>query len=218
MAARQGSLGALALSLLAAAAHHPNLGRGPRCPHQQRRTRRAGDQRVGDRGVDRLGPDRLAHTTDPYARLALDRLTYTGLPVGILSRDWLRLLREATPSYAAQPYQQLAAANRAAGHDGEVRRILIAQRQAQIDRGAADRADLGLRLSALAGTTDPGGGGHNRSGARAYPRRPRRRCPHRPTLGGQPLPGGGAGRGRPGRWPAVDQDRDPGPLDTCPAL
>jgi hypothetical protein len=47
---------------------------------------------------------------------------------------WPHLLREATPSYAAQPYQQFAGAYRAAGHDGEVRSILIAQRQDQIDR------------------------------------------------------------------------------------
>jgi hypothetical protein len=90
--------------------------------------------RIG--GVLEFAPVRLEHTADPQARLALDGLTYAGLPKGISSDDWLRLLREATPSYAAQPYQQFAAAHRAAGHDGEVRRILMAQRQAQLDRGA----------------------------------------------------------------------------------
>jgi hypothetical protein len=90
--------------------------------------------RVG--GVLEFAPARLEHTADPQARLALDGLTYAGLPVGIASRDWLRLLREATKSYAAQPYQQFAGAHRAAGHDGEVRRILMAQRQDQLDRGA----------------------------------------------------------------------------------
>jgi hypothetical protein len=98
--------------------------------------------RIG--GVLEFAPARLEHTTDPHARLALDGLTYAGLPDGISSRDWLRLLREATMSYAAQPYQQFAAAHRAAGHDGEVRRILMAQRQAQLDRraltGRAERA------------------------------------------------------------------------------
>jgi hypothetical protein len=83
-----------------------------------------------------FAPARLEHTTDPRARLALDGLTYAGLPAGIASREWLRLLREATPRYAAQPYQQFAGAHRAAGHDGEVRRTLMAQRQAQLDRGA----------------------------------------------------------------------------------
>jgi hypothetical protein len=100
------------------------------------------DARVG--GVLVFAPARLEHATDPHARLALDGLTYAGFPAGISPRDWLRLLREATPSYAAQPYQQLASAHRAAGHDGEVRRTLIAQRKDQIHRraltGRADRA------------------------------------------------------------------------------
>jgi hypothetical protein len=90
--------------------------------------------RIG--GVLEFAPARLEHTADPQARLALDGLTYTGLPARISSHDWLRLLREATPSYAAQPYQQVAAAHRAAGHDGEARKVLMAQRQAQIDRRA----------------------------------------------------------------------------------
>jgi hypothetical protein len=98
--------------------------------------------RIG--GVLVFAPARLEHTADLQARLALDGLTYAGLPEGISSRDWLRLLREATRSYAAQPYRQLASAHRAAGHDGEVRRILMTQRQDQIDRraltGRAERA------------------------------------------------------------------------------
>ena len=98
--------------------------------------------RIG--GVLEFAPARLEHTANPQARLALDGLTYTGLPAGISSSDWLRLLRQGTKSYTAQPYQQVAAAHRAAGHDGEVRRILMAQRQDQLDRGAltgrADRA------------------------------------------------------------------------------
>jgi hypothetical protein len=101
-------------------------------------------RRVRIGGALVFAPARLEHTANPQARLELDGLTYAGLPEGISSRDWLRLLREATPSYAAQPYQQFAGAHRAAGHDGEVRRILMAQRHDQIDRGAltgrADRA------------------------------------------------------------------------------
>jgi hypothetical protein len=76
----------------------------------------------------------LENTADPHALLDVDGLTYAGLPVGPTTYSWLRLLRERTPMYAAQPYQQFAAAYRAAGHDGKVRRILMAQRQAQIDR------------------------------------------------------------------------------------
>jgi hypothetical protein len=48
----------------------------------------------------------------------------------------VELIRKATPFYAAQPFQQLAAAHRAAGHDSDVRRVLMAQRRDQIRRGA----------------------------------------------------------------------------------
>ena len=71
-------------------------------------------------------------------RWNLDRLTYTGLPLDPISMGrtgWLELFRTATPAYAAQPYQQLVSVHRAAGHDRDVRQILIAQRQAQLDRG-----------------------------------------------------------------------------------
>jgi hypothetical protein len=90
--------------------------------------------RIG--GVLVFAPTRLEHTAGPRARLALDGLTYAGHPVRTSSPDWLRLLREDTRSYAAQPYQQFAAAQRAAGHDGEARKTLMAQRRDQINRGA----------------------------------------------------------------------------------
>jgi hypothetical protein len=83
-----------------------------------------------------FAPARLEHTAGLQARLALDGLTYIGLPLEISSYDWLGLLREGTRSYAAQPYQQFAGAHRAAGDDSEVRRVLMAQRRDQIDRGA----------------------------------------------------------------------------------
>ena len=52
------------------------------------------------------------------------------------------LLRKATPSYAAQPYQQLAAAYRSEGHDADARAVLMQQRRDQLDRGAlTDRRD-----------------------------------------------------------------------------
>jgi hypothetical protein len=106
------------------------------------------DVRVG--GVLVFAPERLEHTTNPQARLALDGLTYAGLPQEISSQDWLRLLREATPSYAPQPYQQFAAPHRAAGNDGDGRRALIAQQQDQIDRGGMTRGDRALaHLSGL---------------------------------------------------------------------
>jgi hypothetical protein len=49
--------------------------------------------------------------------------------------QWLILLRDGIPGYAAQPYQQLAAVHKAAGHDGDVRKILMQQRRQQIRSG-----------------------------------------------------------------------------------
>jgi hypothetical protein len=94
---------------------------------------------------------RLEHRTNSRRRLQVDGLVYSGLPERISTSEWLRLLREGTPDYAAQPYQQLAATHRAAGHDGEVRRILMAQRRDQIDRRAlTGRAERGwARLTGL---------------------------------------------------------------------
>lgn len=81
-------------------------------------------------------PDRLEHVLNPRLRLNINGLVYPGLPWGTSAREWLQLLRDGTPHYAAQPYQQLAAIHRAAGHDGDARRILIAQRRDQIRRNA----------------------------------------------------------------------------------
>ncbi|MCA1600488.1 MAG: hypothetical protein LC776_02185 [Acidobacteria bacterium] len=75
--------------------------------------------------------------SSPQHRWLLDGLTYPRLPLDPLERGtagWLDLLRTATPAYAAQPYQQLASVNQAAGHDRDVRQIHIAQRRAQLDR------------------------------------------------------------------------------------
>ena len=90
--------------------------------------------RVG--GVLEFDPARLEHLQDPRRRLAVDGLTYQGLPHVGDEHDWLELIRTATPEYAAQPYQQLAAAHRAAGHDGAARQVLIQQRRDQLARRA----------------------------------------------------------------------------------
>jgi hypothetical protein len=77
--------------------------------------------------------------SDSQHRWIVDGLTYGGLPLdpfGQGSTGWLELLRTATPAYAAQPYQQQASAYRSAGYDRDARKILIAQRQDQLDRGA----------------------------------------------------------------------------------
>ncbi|MGH3662289.1 MAG: hypothetical protein ACRDTQ_10600 [Micromonosporaceae bacterium] len=78
----------------------------------------------------------VKNLTHPRARIELDGLTYSGVPVGPDVNQWLALLREATPAYASQPYQQLAVVCRAAGHDREVRQILMEQRRQQIRRRA----------------------------------------------------------------------------------
>ncbi|MEV3856447.1 hypothetical protein AB0J38_19235 [Streptomyces sp. NPDC050095] len=69
-------------------------------------------------------------------RVSLDGMTYSGIPGGMDVQAMLALIRDGSSVYAAQPYQQLAAVYRAAGHDREVRRILMAQRRDQV-RGDA---------------------------------------------------------------------------------
>jgi hypothetical protein len=73
--------------------------------------------------------------TGPGALVDVSETTYGDLPELIGSSGWLALLRDHTPRYAAQPYQQLAAVHRAAGHDRTARDVLVAQRRDQIARG-----------------------------------------------------------------------------------
>jgi hypothetical protein len=77
-------------------------------------------------------PGLFEHVPDRNRRLAADGLTYTGVPETGSGWDWLDLLRHGTRSYAAQPYQQLAAGYRALGDDRQVREILMAQRDDQL--------------------------------------------------------------------------------------
>jgi hypothetical protein len=85
--------------------------------------------------------------SSPRHRWMINGLRYGQVPQLAAGRAaenraaWLDLLRAATPAYAAQPYQQLAAAFRAEGHDSDVRAILIAQRRDHIARGGLSRAD-----------------------------------------------------------------------------
>ena len=82
-------------------------------------------------GAFQFAPERLEHKDDSRRRLAADGLTYAGVPGRISPEDWRELLREGTPEYAAQPYQQLAAGCRALGDDRQARQTLIAQRDDQ---------------------------------------------------------------------------------------
>jgi hypothetical protein len=88
--------------------------------------------RVG--GTLGFDPARLKHATDPHRRLAVDGLTYAGVPRLISARNWRELLRHGTPYYAAQPYQQLAAGYWALGDERQARQTLMAQRDDQLAR------------------------------------------------------------------------------------
>jgi len=101
--------------------------------------------RIG--GAFDFQPERLEHKDDSHKRLRVGGLTYTGIPgpgsgPGPNSGDrWRELLREGTPAYTAQPYQQLAAGYRALGDDRQARRTLIAQRDDQLARTGTTRAE-----------------------------------------------------------------------------
>ncbi|HEY6747740.1 MAG TPA: hypothetical protein VI357_18740 [Mycobacteriales bacterium] len=76
------------------------------------------------------GEAMLQGTVVEQGDLELDGLTYRGLPgrqeVTAPERlDWLRRM----PTYAAQPYRQLAAAYQAAGHEDDARQVLVAQQR-----------------------------------------------------------------------------------------
>ncbi|MET8851487.1 hypothetical protein [Amycolatopsis sp. NPDC004625] len=75
--------------------------------------------------------------------IAVDDFTFGSL-ADLSWREWLHLIRFHTKWYAPSPYQKLAAAERAAGHDGNARHILITQQQ---DLQRRDSAALGGRLT-----------------------------------------------------------------------
>lgn len=81
------------------------------------------------------------HLGAPNRQLDVDGLTYGEAPRGVTTGEWLGLLREGTPTYRPQPYQQLATVLRATGHDSEARRVLMHQRRDQLARGSLNRAD-----------------------------------------------------------------------------
>ncbi len=97
------------------------------------------DVRVG--GVFQFAPVRLEHEGDARQRLRVEGLTYSGVPERITAAAWRTLLRDGTPAYAAQPYQQLAAGFRGLGDDLEVRQTLMAQREDQLARAATRRSE-----------------------------------------------------------------------------
>ncbi|MFD9703400.1 hypothetical protein [Lentzea sp. NPDC059081] len=71
--------------------------------------------------------------------VTLNGLTYPEPPDD--TGAWLRMFRDHTTRYEAQPYQQLAAVHRAAGHEHTARKVLIAQQ-----RDLRRRGDPGNKL------------------------------------------------------------------------
>ncbi len=76
----------------------------------------------------------------PAHRLTLSGLAYTSLHA-VDWQEWLHLIIHHTRDYRPQPYQQLAGALRASGHEFAARDVLIAQQQDLYHRG-----ELGGRL------------------------------------------------------------------------
>lgn len=92
-------------------------------------------------------PENGTRTTCENKRtVRLDEFTYGNLGEGMDWRQWLHLIRCHTPAYHASAYQRLAAVERAAGHDGTVRRILMAQ---QTDLRRRNPDALSNRLTRL---------------------------------------------------------------------
>jgi hypothetical protein len=74
-------------------------------------------------------------TCDAAARyVELSGFVYTSLEGSDWSQ-WLHLIARHASGYQPQPYQQLAAVRRAAGHDADARKILIAQQEDLQERG-----------------------------------------------------------------------------------
>ncbi|WP_410633180.1 hypothetical protein [Amycolatopsis sp. cmx-4-83] len=78
-------------------------------------------------------------------KVDLDDFTFGSL-ASLSWREWLHLIRFHTPRYTPSPYQKLAASERAAGHDGNARHVLITQQQ---DLQRRDSRALGGRLTHL---------------------------------------------------------------------
>jgi hypothetical protein len=103
-----------------------------------------------DSAVGTFYDDPAGALPDEDGFVELSGLTYRGVPghPGVSVADRLAWLARMT-AYAAQPYRQLAAAYRAAGHEDEARRVLVAQ-QEHLHRTLTGWARLRHRLFGLA--------------------------------------------------------------------
>jgi hypothetical protein len=102
-----------------------------------------------DSAVGGFYDDPAGALPDQDGFVELSGLTYRGVPghPGVTVAERLAWLARM-PAYAAQPYRQLAAAYRAAGHEDEARRVLVAQ-QRHLDRSLSGRTRLRHRLFGL---------------------------------------------------------------------
>ncbi|OSC32303.1 hypothetical protein B8W69_00460 [Mycobacterium vulneris] len=88
---------------------------------------------LGDTTVGRL--ELNPRFVDDNSRwLNIDRLSYTGLPMGATRSQWISLVRDNTTDYSPQAWRQLSDAYRNAGHDNDARRVLFAQQRDRADR------------------------------------------------------------------------------------
>jgi hypothetical protein len=85
-------------------------------------------------GTLEIHPTSIQLPTGAPGSMVVDGLVYTGAD-GV-DGGWLTRGLGPPPDYAPQPYRQLADATRAAGHDCDTRKILIAQRRDQLNRRA----------------------------------------------------------------------------------
>ena len=92
-------------------------------------------------GLLALDPSGISGNSGEPGWIDVDGLVYQGLPIWPTVQEWLDVVGSRTPAYAAQPYQQLAAVCRSAGHDQDVRKILIAQRRDQRKRAPGSRRE-----------------------------------------------------------------------------
>jgi hypothetical protein len=65
----------------------------------------------------------------------LDGFKYSGIPDVPAGVSWLNIIQTRTPYYSPQPYQYLASAYRASGHEEVARYALIRQRRDYLHRG-----------------------------------------------------------------------------------
>ncbi len=95
--------------------------------------RNLGDVPRLDLSGTEVGRELVLDAAEWAGAVAVDGLTYSNPPQD--TDAWLTMLRDHTPGYAPQPYRQLAAVHRAAGHERTAREVLIAQQEDLRHRG-----------------------------------------------------------------------------------